>query len=88
MQKGSTSGGDQGVGRGAGGGGGGQGGGASGGGSSGGAASPEPEPQIVTGWQYHTYSNGTAGDSSRYAYIGKDESGTPEFVDWGPKGSR
>ena len=52
------------------------------------SAAGSPEPQIVTGWQYHTYSNGTAGDSSRYAYIGKDDNGTPEFVDWGRKGGQ
>lgn len=44
------------------------------------------EPQIVTGWQYHTYSQGSGGD--RYTYIGKDEDGEPEFLDYGPKGGR
>jgi hypothetical protein len=43
-------------------------------------------PQIVSGYQYHTYSRGSGGD--RYAYIGKGDDGTPEFVDYGPKGGR
>lgn len=54
------------------------------GGSSG--SSSTPEVSIVSGYQYHTYSQGSGGD--RYAYIGKDDSGTPEFIDYGPKGGR
>ena len=46
--------------------------------------SSQPEPQIVSGWHYHQYSGG----DRRYSYIGKDEDGTPEFVDYGPKSSR
>lgn len=42
------------------------------------------QPDIVTGWEYHTYSRGSSGD--RYVYIGKDEdTGEPEFLDYGPK---
>jgi hypothetical protein len=37
--------------------------------------------KIVSGWEYHNY----AQNSDRYAYIGKDENGIPEFVDYGPK---
>ncbi|GAX20491.1 hypothetical protein FisN_24Hu259 [Fistulifera solaris] len=44
-------------------------------------------PQVVSGHQYHQYSQGNYG-SERYSYIGKDDSGTPEFVDYGPKSSR
>ena len=48
-------------------------------------ASAPPEPTIVSGWQYHQY----AQSSDRYAYIGKDEeTGEPEFLDYGPKSSR
>lgn len=39
------------------------------------------QPSIVTGWEYHEY----AQKSNRYAYIGKDETGEPEFVDYGPQ---
>lgn len=50
-------------------------------------SAPAPEPTIVTGYQYHTYSRGSGGD--RYVYIGKDEyTGEPEFLDYGPKGGR
>lgn len=42
------------------------------------------QPDIVTGWEYHTYARGSSGD--RYIYIGKDEdTGEPEFLDYGPK---
>ena len=41
------------------------------------------EPAVVTGYQYHSYSNGTRGGGSRYAYIGKNEDGIPEFFDYG-----
>lgn len=55
--------------------------------SSGSAHASHQEPQIVTGWEYHMYSQGSGGD--RYQYIGKDEyTGEPEFVDYGPKGGR
>ena len=47
-------------------------------GSSGGSSS---EPTVVSGHEYHTY-----GD--RYSYIGKDDDGTPEFIDNGRKGGR
>ena len=59
-------------------------------GRNGGSAAPaaaQPQPQIVTGWQSHQYSQGSGGE--RYQYIGKDEdTGEPEFVDFGPKGGR
>lgn len=64
-------------------GGGGKGGGGKGGGGGGGgkvgASTVEQEPTIVEGWQYHQY----GGD--RYAYIGKNDDGVPEFVDYGRK---
>jgi hypothetical protein len=49
---------------------------------------PSSEPTVVTGHQYHHYENGTRGGGSRYAYIGKDDSGTPQFLDYGRKGGR
>ena len=55
-------------------------------GQSGNSSSGTSEPQVVSGCQYHMYSQGSGGD--RYAYIGKDESGEPEFIDYGPKGGR
>mmetsp|Transcript_19711 Transcript_19711/g.48439 ORF Transcript_19711/g.48439 Transcript_19711/m.48439 type:complete len:87 (+) Transcript_19711:135-395(+) len=42
------------------------------------------QPTIVTGWEYHNYARG----SDRYVYIGKDDYGEPEFLDYGPKGGR
>jgi hypothetical protein len=53
---------------------------------SGGGGGRYSEPQIVTGHQYHMYSQGSGGD--RYVYIGKDDDGEPEFLDYGPKGGR
>jgi hypothetical protein len=50
------------------------------------AAPPPREPTIVTGHQYHMYSQGSGGD--RYAYIGKNEDREPEFLDYGPKSGR
>jgi len=48
-------------------------------------SSGNQEPTVVRGWQYHQY----AQNSNRYAYIGKDEeTGEPEFLDYGPKGGR
>mmetsp|Transcript_24742 Transcript_24742/g.34750 ORF Transcript_24742/g.34750 Transcript_24742/m.34750 type:complete len:85 (+) Transcript_24742:28-282(+) len=45
-------------------------------------------PTIVSGHQYHQYSQGSYG-SERYAYIGKDEvTREPEFIDYGPKGGK
>eukprot|EP00035_Acanthoeca_spectabilis_P008021 m.147504 g.147504 ORF g.147504 m.147504 type:complete len:108 (-) comp14183_c0_seq3:71-394(-) len=61
--------------------------GGSGGGGGGGSAAAAPEPTIVSGWQYHTYAQSNYG-SERYAYIGKGDSGTPEFLDYGAKGSK
>jgi hypothetical protein len=53
--------------------------------SSGNQTAPtERPPEIVTGWQYHTY----AQNSNRYMYIGKDDDGEPEFLDYGPQGGR
>jgi len=43
------------------------------------------EPTVVSGWEHSTY----AHKSDRYAYIGKDEdTGEPEWIDYGPKGGR
>mmetsp|Transcript_8246 Transcript_8246/g.14950 ORF Transcript_8246/g.14950 Transcript_8246/m.14950 type:complete len:120 (+) Transcript_8246:32-391(+) len=39
---------------------------------------------VVSGWEYHNYSE----NSDRYTYIGKGEDGIPEFVDYGPKSRR
>lgn len=49
--------------------------------------SSPPKATIVQGWQYHMYaSNGRYGNE-RYSYLGKDEdTGEPEFLDYGPKG--
>lgn len=47
-------------------------------------SSEERPPEIVTGWHYHQY----AQNSNRYVYIGKDEDGEPEFLDYGPQGGR
>lgn len=59
-----------------------------GGAKSGGASvGRQQEPTVVTGWEYHQYSQRSGGD--RYQYIGKDEdTGEPEFLDYGPKGGR
>ena len=52
-----------------------------------GSTNQDPEPTLVSGWEYHTYARGSGGD--RYVYIGKDEdTGEPEFLDYGPKGGR
>lgn len=59
--------------------------GSTGGRSSSGGSSEGGSPQIVEGYRFHGYSGGTRGDSSRYAYIGKNDSGVPEFIDYGPK---
>ena len=65
---------------------GGRGGSSSSGNGGGGGGGSYSEPQIVTGHQYHMYSQGSGGD--RYVYIGKDDDGEPEFLDYGPKGGR
>eukprot|EP00557_Chaetoceros_sp_GSL56_P001427 CAMPEP_0176498074 /NCGR_PEP_ID=MMETSP0200_2-20121128/12105_1 /TAXON_ID=947934 /ORGANISM="Chaetoceros sp., Strain GSL56" /LENGTH=69 /DNA_ID=CAMNT_0017896213 /DNA_START=80 /DNA_END=289 /DNA_ORIENTATION=+ len=53
--------------------------------SQGGGGHGDKQPEIVQGWEYHTY----ARRSDRYVYIGKDDStGEPEFIDYGPKSSR
>ena len=45
-----------------------------------------PQPQLVSGWQYHQYAQ---RDPDRYVYIGKDdETREPEFLDYGPKSQR
>lgn len=42
-----------------------------------------PQLTVVSGWEYHNYSR------DRYVYIGKDEdTGEPEFIDYGPSGGR
>jgi hypothetical protein len=39
------------------------------------------EPDLVTGWEYHTYDNSSTKGGDRYVYIGKDETtGEPEFI--------
>lgn len=43
------------------------------------------EPEIVSGWQYHTYMKSEYG-MRRYQYLGKNEDGEPEFLDFGPQG--
>lgn len=43
------------------------------------------EPSVVSGWEYHNYSNSSSKGGDRYVYIGKDDDGTPEFIDYGPK---
>jgi hypothetical protein len=53
--------------------------------SGGGAAlAHAPEPTLVTGWEYHTWSR---GQPNRYAYVGKGDNGQPEFLDYGAKGA-
>ncbi len=42
------------------------------------------DPQLVSGWQYHTYMRDDYG-KQRYQYLGKNEGGEPEFIDFGPK---
>jgi hypothetical protein len=42
------------------------------------------EPTLVTGWEYHTWSRGQPG---RYVYVGKCDTGQPEFLDYGAKGA-
>ena len=45
----------------------------------------EAEPTLIKGWEHSRYANA----SERYAYIGKDEdTGEPQWLDWGPKGKR
>jgi hypothetical protein len=53
----------------------------SGGGGSSSSSGSSSEPTVVSGHQYHNYSS-----QNRYAYIGKDDDGTPEFLDHGRKG--
>ena len=49
------------------------------------ASSDEYEPTMISGWQHSSY----AHKSERYAYMGKDEdTGEPQWLDWGPKGKR
>lgn len=52
-------------------------------------SSPQ-EPTIITGWEHTTYANANTNYArERYAYLGKDEdTGEPEWVDYGPKGGR
>ena len=45
------------------------------------------QPTVVSGHEYHTYSQSSYG-AERYSYIGKDDNGTPEFIDYGRKGDR
>ena len=50
--------------------------------SSGRTSDAEPEPTIVSGWEYHMYAQKSP---DRYVYIGKGDDGEPEFLDYGPK---
>eukprot|EP00551_Chaetoceros_affinis_P000130 CAMPEP_0203635964 /NCGR_PEP_ID=MMETSP0088-20131115/2616_1 /ASSEMBLY_ACC=CAM_ASM_001087 /TAXON_ID=426623 /ORGANISM="Chaetoceros affinis, Strain CCMP159" /LENGTH=77 /DNA_ID=CAMNT_0050489975 /DNA_START=21 /DNA_END=254 /DNA_ORIENTATION=- len=51
---------------------------------------PSSEPTIISGWEHSTYAtNGSSYSQERYTYIGKDEeTGEPEWLDYGPKGGR
>lgn len=49
------------------------------------ATTSAPEPTVVSGWHYHQYARGSP---DRYVYIGKDDDGEPEFLDYGPKSRR
>lgn len=42
-------------------------------------------PEVVSGWHYHQYAQSSP---DRYVYIGKDDDGEPEFLDYGPKSAR
>jgi hypothetical protein len=58
-------------------------------GSSGGSKTPSSEPQVITGWHHSTYANnGSKYSQERYAYIGKDSGGEPQWLDYGRKGDR
>ncbi|KAJ3070837.1 hypothetical protein HDU98_006178 [Podochytrium sp. JEL0797] len=48
-------------------------------------SSSEHEPTIISGWEHSTYAH---RDTERFAYIGKDDDGEPEWVDYGKKSSR
>ncbi len=58
--------------------------------SSSSSSAPASEPTIISGWEHSVYANANdAYSSERYAYIGKDEeTGEPEWIDYGPKGGR
>ncbi len=59
------------------------------GGSSGGSSSSQPQPTVISGWEHSTYANANTNYArERYAYIGKDDSGEPEWLDYGAKGGR
>lgn len=46
----------------------------------------QDSPQIITGWEHSVYANnGSSYSQERYAYIGKDENGEPEWLDYGRK---
>ncbi len=53
--------------------------------SSSGDRPTSPEPKIITGWEHSVYAH---RNTDRYAYMGKDDNGEPEWVDWGSKNSR
>ncbi len=55
-----------------------------------GSGSSSSEPTVISGWEHSTYANNnTSYASERYAYIGKDEdSGEPQWIDYGPKSGR
>lgn len=50
----------------------------------GGGGKEDFEPVAVGGWEYTNF----AHDDDRYQYNGVGSDGEPEFVDFGPKGSR
>lgn len=44
----------------------------------------DDEPTVVTGWHYHDDPDTLGrGGSDRYVYIGKNDDGEPEFIDYG-----
>ena len=45
---------------------------------------PAPEPTIISGYEHLVY----AHQSDRYQYLGKNEDGEPEWLDYGPKSGR
>ena len=39
-------------------------------------------PKMICGWEHSNYAH---KDTDRYQYMGKDDSGEPEWLDFGPK---
>jgi hypothetical protein len=63
-------------------------GGSGGSGGGGGGGGGGGEPSLVSGWEYHGYSNSDTQGGDRYVYVGKDDDGTPEFLDYGPQSKK